>query len=173
MTEINPEQIQQLLKEVEAQKREKAEAKLRWNSFLRGFTGGVLLTAAVLAVTFFVAIKPNLQSAQSALNQIADQRDACRARFTRSTVLWDVAGGVGPQRIPILNGLIDVSPGQVLGGDQAKPAWFVPADVNVVFYGDPGSATVLRLNEKGQVVSQSRPLTMADVNAKPSLLTGQ
>lgn len=173
MTDLSQEQLQQLVRDLEEQKRKKAESKLKWNSFGQGLTSGVLFMTIVFSIVFGTVIKPTTESTTKLANQLIAQRDACLARFTRYTVLWDASGGAGPQRIPLFNGLIDVTPGQALGGDQARPAWFVPADVNVVFYGDPATAIVLKLNEKGQVISRNPPFTMSEVNANPNLLTGK
>ncbi len=61
--------------------------------------------------------------------------------------------------------------GAALGGEQsAVPSWFVPADVPVIFYGDPGKAQVVTIDRQGIVLSRTAPLTLAQVRANPDLL---
>jgi len=143
--------------QVELQKlREEKRTLQKWNYFTGGFFLGLSLLGILVAYLWFVA-KPTVDNV---VTTITAQRDACQARFTRSTILMDTAGG-HTQRVHLLHGLVDLAPGAAIGGDQAKPAWLIPADVEPIFYGDAASAVVMKFDDKGQLVSSQIPNVVA------------
>jgi len=176
MAEITPKQAQ-LLEELKAAKHRSRTRNAWW----QGFVFGGLAVAIFVSALLFGYVMPKVKAAQvseeaarisseRAIFDATTQRQACQARFQRSTVLWDSATAPS-QKLPLFNGLINLTPGQALGGgEQAAPAWFVPADVPIVFYGDAAHAQVLTIDRQGNIISRTQPLTIAQVRANPSLL---
>lgn len=96
----------------------------------------------------------------------------------RFTLLYDSSGLVTPTNSPmeILN-LVRPGLGTMIGklspttqptGDM-RPAWFIPANVNPVFYGDVNTAVVLRIQDN-QIIARETPLTPQQVQTNPALL---
>jgi hypothetical protein len=144
----------QQLAEYQADKQKTTAKKGRGAAMFFGFVAGCGVTYILMSLIFAPVVQ---------------QRDACQARFTRGTMLWDMSGG-SEATVPLFHGLINVSPGKALVPDQPRPAWFIPADVTPVFYGDINSAQVLKLSHEGQIVSRGTPLSLAQVQANPNLM---
>jgi hypothetical protein len=172
MSETTPDL--ELLKKWAALKAEEEKKRHTRKIWLNGFVFGVLACSIVSAGIVYGLVMPNVQAARISTEQAiftaTTQRQACEARFEKATVLWDSAAAP-PRQIPLFNGLLNVTPGAALGGEQsAVPSWFVPADVPVIFYGDPGKAQVVTIDRQGIVLSRTAPLTLAQVRANPDLL---
>jgi hypothetical protein len=167
MTVGQPATIEEFLAQ---QAREREIAKTKNNYFVYGLLFGLLILGLPLGFVLHKSTETG-QEVIGTVKQIAAQRDACQARFSRSTLLLDTAGAAS-QRIHLLNGLIDVAPGTVLGGEQPHPAWFIPADVKPIFYGDVTRAEVVSI-DNGRITGRGMPFTLQQVQANPSLLAVQ
>ena len=196
MTEGQPTSIEEFLAQ-QARERELSKAKSSYFSY------GVVLAVVLTGLPFWVMVHTNKTTtdafntvtAQRDICQaqavglqrtIATQNVAIQAMTPRKTrqaftVLYDSSvtpANSGSDALTLLN-LVRPGLGTLLGKlsqsqtATAAPAWFIPANVKPVFYGDVARAVVVTIDANNQVISSGNPLSLQQVQANPSLLAVQ
>lgn len=114
-----------------------------WVGFIVPCLAALLINYFALRATTALERVANLREQEakeykSAAEEWKRVADSCAAKFDQATVLYEFEPSKG---IEVLHGLVEIRPGQALGGPQAfgksKMRWYIPAKVTPIVYGQP------------------------------------